>query len=90
MWGALLFVGRMGAATVETMSEVYFFKHVDAHNASLVGYFRRARPLAFIIAPLLASVLLGFHLLKFGDLFYVLGFIMLFAFYFTLRLKDTL
>ncbi len=89
-WGALLFIGRIGAATVETMSEVYFFKKIDGHDASLVGYFRRSRPLAFIVAPLLASFLLGFHIITFGELFYVLGFVMLIALYFPLRLKDTL
>lgn len=88
-WALLLFVGRMGAATVETMSEVYFFKQVNAGNASLIGYFRRARPLAWIVAPLSASLLLGFHVIEFGTLFTILGVVMLAALYFPLRLKDT-
>ena len=88
-WGALLFVGRTGASTVETMAEVYFFKQIDGRNTSYIGYFRRARPLAFIIAPLLASVLLEFGALELRGLFYVLGFVMMIALYFPLRLHDT-
>lgn len=88
-WGALLFVGRTGASTVETMAEVYFFKKIDGRNTSYIGYFRRARPMAFIIAPLLASVLLEFDVLELQGLFYVLGFVMMIALYFPLRLHDT-
>lgn len=89
LWGALLFIGRTGAATVEGMSEIYFFKQIDGRNASLIGYFRRARPAAYIIAPLSASLLLGFEFITMRELFYVLGFVMLAATYFPLRLKDT-
>src|SRR3989338_6946638 len=45
-WAALLFVGRTGAATVETMAEAYLFKQIDGRNAGLMSYFRSARPLA--------------------------------------------
>lgn len=88
-WAALLFVGRAGASTVETMAEVYFFKQINGQNVSAIGYFRRARPVAFIVAPLLASVLLGFELVSLKNLFFVLGFIMIIALYFPITLKDT-
>ena len=88
-WGALLFIGRTGASTVETMAEVYFFKQIDGHNASYIGYFRRMRPLAFIAAPLLVSLLLEFGVIQLPELFYLLGFAMLLALYFPLRIKDT-
>ncbi len=89
-WGLLLFVGRTGAATIETLSQVYFFKQVNGRDASLIAYFRRATPLAYIVAPLAASLLLGFGVVDLKDLFYVLAFIMLGAIYLPLRLKDTL
>ena len=88
-WAALLFVGRAGASTVETMAEVYFFKQIDGHDASYIGYFRRARPMAFIVAPLLASVLLQFKFIPLSGLFIILGFVMLMALYFPIGLKDT-
>ena len=88
-WAALLFVGRTGASTVETMAEVYFFKQIDGHNASYIGSFRRTRPLAFIVAPLLASALLQFEFITLGGLFVLLGLVMLVALYFPIGLKDT-
>jgi MFS family permease len=89
LWAVVLFLGRMGASTVETMNETYFFKQIDGHNAGLMGYFRRSRPLAFLSAPLLASLLLGFEIVPIQGLFYVLAAIMCVAIYFPLRLKDT-
>lgn len=88
-WGAILFVGRVGAATVETMADVYFFKQIDGKNASLVGYYRRARPAAYIAAPLLASLLLGFEIIELRELFYILAAVMFCAIFFPLQLKDT-
>ncbi len=85
----VLFVGRAGAAVVETMAETYFFKKIDGHNAGLMGYFRRSRPLAFIAAPILASLLLQFEIVELSGLFGILGAIMIVAIYFPLRLVDT-
>ncbi len=88
-WAALLFIGRTGASTVETMAEVYFFKKIDGHDASYIGDFRRIRPLAFMLAPLLATALLEFEFINLGGLFVVLGFVMLIALYFPIHLHDT-
>ena len=88
-WALLLFVGRMGASTVETMTETYFFKHIDGRSAGLIGYFRRSRPLAFIAAPITASVLIGLEMINMETLFYLLAGIMILAIYFPLQLKDT-
>jgi len=88
-WAVLLFIGRAGASTVEAMVETYFFKQIDGRNAGLMGYFRRSRPMAFIVAPIAASVLLQFELIAMESLFYVLAAIMVGAIYFPLRLKDT-
>lgn len=88
-WGALLFIGRIGASTVETMSETYFFKQVDGQNAALIGYFRRTRPMAFIAAPLFASILLEFEILELAEIFLVLAALMIVALRFVLALEDT-
>jgi len=89
VWAALLFVGRAGASTVEAMSETYFFKQIDGQNAGLMGYFRRSRPLAFIVAPIAASVMLEFSIVKIEGLFYVLSVVMVFASMYMFRLVDT-
>lgn len=88
-WGVLLFVGRIGASTVETMAETYFFKQVDGGNAALIGYFRRTRPMAFIAAPLLASILLEFGVVDLAEIFFVLAAVMVVALHFVLALEDT-
>jgi MFS family permease len=87
--GMLLFIGRAGASVVESMTESYFFKHIDGRNAGLIGYFRRSRPLAFIVAPALASLLLSFELISMQGLFYLLGALMATASVYALTLKDT-
>lgn len=89
LFAFFLFIGRTGASIVETMSETYFFKKIDRRSASLIGHFRRSRPLAFIVAPIIASVLLEFNLINMNGLFYLLAGIMAIAIYFPLRLRDT-
>ena len=89
LWVIVLFFGRAGAATVETMTESYFFKKIDGHNAGLIGYFRRSRPLAFIAAPVLASLLLQLNIVHIEGLFTILAALMLVAIYFPLQLTDT-
>lgn len=88
-WAGLLLVGRIGAATVETMNEAYFFKKIDGGDAGLIGYFRRSRPMAFIVAPIVASLLLQFKVVEIRGLFVVLAFVMAIAICFPLRLRDT-
>jgi MFS family permease len=90
LWTTLFFVGRAGASVLETMCDTYFFKHVDGGNAALVSYYRRTRPTAYIIGPLIASFLLKTGMFTIEGLFTLLGFIMLAAIYFPLRIKDTL
>ncbi len=87
--GVVLFVGRMGASIVEAMTETYFFKLIDGSNAGQIGYFRRSRPLAFIVAPAGASALLAFSVVTMEQLFYVLSGLMFSAALYSLSLQDT-
>jgi MFS family permease len=88
-WALVLFVGRSGAATAETMIETYFFKQIDGREVGAISYFRRMRPIAFIVAPLAASALLEFEIIKIEQLFFVLAGLMIIALHFVLLLKDT-
>jgi MFS family permease len=89
LWGLILFGTRIGAALVEIMCDVYFFKKVDNQNANLISFFRMARPLAYIIGPLLATIILNVFDLDMKILFLILGFIMFFGLHYSLALKDT-
>ncbi len=71
MMGALLFMSRIGAATVEAMTEIHFFKSASETDPGLLSLFCDLRPLAFAIGPLLGMVALYF--LPFKMIFAVLG-----------------
>ncbi len=86
-WAIILFGTRIGASMIEVLSESYFFKLEDEKDADAISFFRNTSPLSFIIAPLLAIPIL-LLVPSFGYLFYILGAIMLFGFFVTLRLKD--
>lgn len=87
VWALALFITRIGAATIEIMSESYFFKSVTEEEADILSFFRNTYPLSYIIAPLLAiPVLLITPSLSY--LFFVLGAIMLLGLLISLRLVD--
>jgi MFS family permease len=87
LWAIVLFATRVGAATIEIMSESYFFKSVTEKNDDEISFFRNTGPLSFLIAPLCATVLL-FFLPSFKYLFFILGAVMFMGAYLSLRLKD--
>jgi len=89
VWGLILFVTRVGAALVEIMCDVYFFKKVDNENANLISFYRMARPMAYIIGPLSATFILGVFGLDIKYLFLILGFILIFGLRYSLAIKDT-
>ena len=88
VWTLLLFMSRVGASMVEVMSETYFFKKVSDRDATLIGLFRTTRPWAYVVAPLIASMLL--LVVGLEHLFIVLGIIMLFGATVSLFIEDTL
>ena len=83
----ILFTTRIGAATVEIMSETYFFKKVDGDGANLISAYRTIGPIASVIAPIVATGFLFFFDLKMT--FLALGIIMLYGIRFAITLKDT-
>lgn len=87
LWMAVLFVTRIGASMVEIMSETYFFKKTSSSQMQIVSMFRTTKPLAYIVAPIAATILFSFTELK--SIFIVLGFLMFYGLRFSLALKDT-
>jgi hypothetical protein len=70
------------------MTETYFFKKVHPKDSELIALFRNASPLSYIIAPIIATLLL--LILPIHLLFVVLAFVILIGFGVSIRLKDTL
>lgn len=87
LWAAVLFGTRLGAAMIEVMSESYFFKQIEAENTDYLTFFRMARPMAYIGAPLLASIFL--FLFPFQYIFLGIGVFMLLGLRFSIPLHDT-
>lgn len=87
MWAGILFTTRVGAATIEIMSESYFFKIVNEEDADVISFFRNTNSLSYIIAPLVALPIL-FFVPSFEYIFFILSTVLLTGLYITLRIKD--
>ncbi len=87
VWALILFFTRVGASIVETTSEIYFFTHVKEEEAYLLGIFRDMTPLAYVIAPILGSLVFTF--LPFKSLFIILSILVLLGIYYVTKLKHS-
>lgn len=85
-WAFILCMTRVGAAMVETVSEMYFFTHVREEDAHLLSIFRDMSPLSYLVAPLLGTAILLFFPFKY--LFIILGLFVLSILYYVPRLKH--
>lgn len=83
--GLLLFFSRVGAATVEAMTEIHFFKITNGDDPRMLSVFRDLRPLAYIIGPLSGAFIIAF--LPFQSIFIFLCVILLIGFYITLHME---
>jgi MFS family permease len=87
IWTGILFVSRIGASLMEVTTESYFFKKINSSNQNLIGAFRTAGPLGYIIGPIIGSFLLIF--LDYRYIFAVFGIIILLSVRFAFKIKDT-
>ena len=69
------------------MTETYFFKKTDHEDADIISLFRMSESGAYIVAPLLATVLL--FILPLQYLFLILGVIALSGILFARKIRDT-
>lgn len=86
-WGLLLLATRVGASAIESMSEVYLFKRLDGADTAIIGLSRTMYPLSYLVAPLIASLLISLY--SFASLYYFLGAVMLGGMAVASRLEDT-
>ena len=86
IWAVILFATRVGASIVETTSEIYFFTHAKEEDSHLLGFFRDMSPVAYIVAPLLGTVVFLFFPFKY--LFLILSLIILIGIYYIPKLKH--
>ncbi|MBX4209324.1 MFS transporter [Candidatus Parcubacteria bacterium] len=86
IWAGILFATRVGAATVEVMADTYFFKKVDATKTHIITFSRMARPLAYVISPVVATIL--FTVFDMKGLFIFLGLLMFYGLRYSLSIRD--
>lgn len=89
IWALVLFMTRIGAATVEAMSDSYFFKHVTSEQEQFVGVYRSSPSVAYIIAPIVAFIVFSVTP-TFKFIYLILGVVMLYGTYLssTINRKD--
>jgi len=86
VWATILFATRVGASLLEIMRDSYFYKRIDAGDVDLINFFRTSKPIAYIMATGIASIVLLFFPL---DLIFLLLVIVVFsALYPAFRLVD--
>lgn len=86
IWGIILFMTRVGASITETTGEIYFFTHVKEEEEYLLSIYRDMTPVAYIIAPLLATVVFMYSPFKY--LFFILSIILIAGLYYIPKLKH--
>ena len=87
MWTLILFISRIGASFVEVSSESYFFRHVNQQKADIISFFRISRPLSFMLAPLITTIVMEFIPAQY--VFIVIGFIMVLGCHYAIALKNS-
>lgn len=86
VWAMILFVGRLGAALVEILRESYFFKRIDGNDVDIIDFFNTSRPVAYIAATIISSILLAFFPMP--SVFVVTALVCFSAIYPTFKLAD--
>ncbi len=86
IWAIVLFMTRVGAAIIEIMTETYFFKKVDATKTHFITFSRMMRPFAYILSPVLATIL--FTVFDMKGLFIFLGLLMFYGLRYSFAIDD--
>ncbi len=87
VWGAVLFMTRVGIAGIEVLRDAYFYKQIDGNNMDIIAFFRTTRPLANIIGAVFSVVALLF--LPLSSIFFVIALVLLFSLSQAYLLDDT-
>lgn len=86
VWTTILVLGRIGAALVEILRESYFFKRIDGNDVDIIDFFNTSRPVAFIVATAISSILLLFF--STTSVFLLVALVCFSAIYPALKLAD--
>ncbi len=88
LWGAVLFLTRVGIAGIEILRDAYFYKQIDGNDMNVIAFFRTARPLANIAAAVLSLLLFLFFPL--WSVFFAVSLVLALSLLETCFLRDTM
>lgn len=83
----VLFATRVGASSVEVLTESYFFKKVPKTETGTMSIFRNTYPIAYIIAPIVGSLIITVAPHRY--LFLVLGVILVLGTLVIIPIRNT-
>jgi len=86
LWAAILLATRIGASTVDTLRDSYFYKRIDGRDVDFIDFFRTSTPLAYVTASIFSFIFMLFFPLKL--IFIILAVVIFSAFYPVFRLSD--
>ena len=88
IWAIMLFSTRIGAAIIEVMSDVYFFKHIKRENDESIAVYRNTGPVAYVLAPLVAIATFALTP-SFNFIFLILGTMLLYGVYLSSTIEKS-
>lgn len=86
LWGLIILTARVGASIMESAIETYFYKKTKGKD-ELISVFSLGSPIAYIIGPLLGSLLLTIIDIKY--IFIILGIILIVSVPILSEIRDT-
>jgi MFS family permease len=86
VWSLVLLFTRIGAATVETLRDSYFYKKIDGRDVDLISFFRTTRAVAYMVATGVSAMLLIIAPMKY--IFLLVAGLVLIGLYPAIRLVD--
>lgn len=89
LWTAVLVVSRIGASFVETMTFTYYFKKIEAEDASLTALFSNMRTLAVVVIGILGFAISPLLVTYPQLIFIVLGCAVLLSILSIMQIRDT-
>ncbi len=89
MWAGILFFGRVGAALLESMSDIFFYKHVEGDDVGLIDLYRTASSTGYIIAMLVAVIALSLSGHNLKSTFMSIFLVVCFGLCTAVRMHDT-
>jgi len=89
LWTAVLVVSRIGASFVETMTFTYYFKKIEAEDASLTALFSNMRTLAVVVIGILGFAISPLLVTYPQLIFIILGCEVLLSILSIMQIRDT-